>query len=146
MIAEATIAVNAILGIKEMLANGKELYDVADSMVNFFNAKNTLQKKVNETPPQERSLMQEFFALEKIKQEEAAIKELMIYQGRPGLWEDWLKFQAEESRKRKLAIIQAQLAKKRKRKLIVDGIIIASVVVGTLFVVVSFFLAVSNYK
>ena len=34
-------------------------------------------------------------ALEEIKKQETYLKELMIWAGRPGLWDDWAKFQAQ---------------------------------------------------
>jgi hypothetical protein len=34
-------------------------------------------------------------ALEEIKKQEMHLKELMIWAGRPGLWDDWVKFQAQ---------------------------------------------------
>jgi hypothetical protein len=39
-------------------------------------------------------------ALEKIKEQEEWLKDYMVYGGRPGMWDDWLKFQAECKRDR----------------------------------------------
>jgi hypothetical protein len=38
--------------------------------------------------------------LEKLKKQEEWIREWMIYAGRPGLYDDWLKFQSECKRQR----------------------------------------------
>ena len=65
--------------------------------------------------------------LEKLKQQEEELKQLMIYTGRPGLWHDWIKFQAQ-ARKDRLAAIEA-----RRRKIqhwIEIAIIVALCVVG----------------
>jgi hypothetical protein len=79
-----------------------------------------------------------FFALEQIKQHEAAIQELFIYQGRAGLWDDWLKFQAEAKRKRDAEAREIVLAQiKRKEELwawINGGLIIISVLTGVIFI------------
>jgi len=40
-------------------------------------------------------------ALENLKQQEEELRERMIYAGRPGMWTDWLKFQAQAARKRR---------------------------------------------
>ena len=49
--------------------------------------------------------------LEKLKKQEEWIREWMIYAGRPGLYDDWLKFQSECKRQR-----AAELNKKRQKK------------------------------
>ena len=60
--------------------------------------------------------MECFFELEKINQREAEIKQLFIYQGRPGLWEDYCKFinnrkQIKENERKR---IQAQKARRAR--------------------------------
>ena len=55
--------------------------------------------------------MEAFAALEQIKNNEAELKRMMVYHGRAGLWEDWLKFQKEAKQKREAAERDA----KRKR-------------------------------
>ena len=49
--------------------------------------------------------------LEKLKQQEEELKQLMIYTGRPGLWSDWQRFQAEARKAR------IKAAEDRKRKI-----------------------------
>ena len=79
-----------------------------------------------------------FFALEQIKQHEAALQELFIYQGRPGLWDDWLKFQAEAKRKRNAEAREIVLAQMKRKELMwawINGfLIIASVVTGVVII------------
>ena len=51
-------------------------------------------------------------ALETLRQQEERLREEMIYAGRPGMWEDWLQFQARAARERearKRAEIQARI-------------------------------------
>jgi hypothetical protein len=101
MLAELA-AINAAYGvIKEVVGNGQELYAAGQHIAQFFNSKYELQRKLNEKPPDQRSQLEEFFALEELKAREQELKELMIYQGRPGLWDDWLKFQADTARARR---------------------------------------------
>lgn len=103
MIAEI-MAINAAFGvIKEFVGNGRDLVDCGQQLASFFDTKAQLQKKLASAPPDRRSTMEEFFALEKIKQNEEELKQMMIYQGRPGMWEDWLEFQAQAARARREA-------------------------------------------
>jgi len=137
MLAELA-AINAAYGvIKEVVGNGQELYAAGQHLAQFFNTKYELQKKLNEAPPDQRSQLEEFFALEEIKAKEQELKELMIIAGRPGLWDDWLRFQAEQARARRAEIArleQEALEKQQKIKhwLEIAGIsiILSSALVG----------------
>ena len=44
--------------------------------------------------------MEAFMALESIKEQEAELREIMIYAGRANMYDDWLKFQADCKRAR----------------------------------------------
>jgi hypothetical protein len=117
MLAELA-AINAAYGvIKEVVGNGQELYAAGQHVAQFFNTKYELQKKLNEKPPDQRNQLEEFFALEEIKQKEIELKELMIMVGRPGLWDDWLMFQAEEARIRReeIARLEKEAYERRER-------------------------------
>ena len=53
--------------------------------------------------------MEEFLVVEKIKQARADIKSHFQFYGRPGLWNDWLKYEAQvRVRKKKEAIEREQ--------------------------------------
>ena len=110
MLAELALASAAFNTVKEFISNGKELYDCGDQLLGYFDAKNSLQKKVNKTSG-DKSDLEEFLALEKIKAQEDELRELMIYTGRAGMWQDWLKFQSEAANKRK----EAELAERRRK-------------------------------
>jgi hypothetical protein len=66
------------------------------------------------------------------------LQEMFIYQGRPGLWDDWLKFQAEAKRKREAENRQIVLAQIKRKELMwawINGfLIIASVVTGAVII------------
>ena len=64
-------------------------------------------------------------ALEKINEQEKQLKEIMIYAGRPGLWQDWQKFQAEARKSRRYAEKMAE--KQREEYLRIMGYIIAAI-------------------
>jgi hypothetical protein len=134
MLAELAIA-NAAFGvIKETIANGGDIMAAGQHIFKFFDNKSKLVQKAS----QSGSDSEAFFALEQIKQHEAALQELFIYQGRPGLWDDWLKFQAEAKRKREAEnrqIVLAQIKRKEVMWAWINGfLIIASVVTGAVII------------
>jgi len=114
MLAELAVATAAFKTVKEFLSNGKELYEMGDQLMNYFDAKNKLQKEVNKSNKSDKSDLEEFMALEQIKAQEDELRELMIYTGRPGMWQDWIKFQSEAARRREEAKKEA-LRQKAKR-------------------------------
>ena len=134
MLAELAIA-NAAFGvIKETIANGGDIMAAGQHIFKFFDNKSKLVQKAN----QSGSDSEAFFALEQIKQHEKDLQEMFIYQGRPGLWDDWLKFQAEAKRKREAEareIILAQIKRKEKLWAWINGVlIVASVVTGAVII------------
>jgi len=137
MLAELA-AINAAYGvIKEVVGNGRELYDCGASLSTFFDNKAALQKKVNAAPPDRKGQIQEFFALEKVKQQEEELRQLMQWTGRAGLWEDWLTFQAQAARARReeAARIEREDSQRRERieqTLITIGVVllVATVAIG----------------
>jgi hypothetical protein len=118
MLLELAAANAAYAVIKETIGNGRDLMDAASALSQWFDSKNSLQKKANEKGGVNRSDLEEFAALEKLKQQEADLKRMMIYSGRGGLWDDWLKFQSDAKKKREAAERERVL----KRQRIIDRI------------------------
>jgi hypothetical protein len=134
MLAELAIANAAFSVIKETISSGGDIMAAGQHIFKFFDNKAVIAKKANASGSDSEA----FFALEQIKQHEAAIQQLFIYQGRAGLWDDWLQFQADAKRKREADAKAERLARiKRKEKIWgwVSGIIIAISVATGLFVV-----------
>ena len=134
MLAELAIA-NAAFGvIKETIANGGDIMAAGSHIFKFFDNKSKLVQKAS----QSGSDSEAFFALEQIKQHEKDLQEMFIYQGRPGLWDDWLKFQAEAKRKREAENRQIVLAQIKRKEVLwawINGfLIIASVVTGAVII------------
>ena len=119
MLAELAAANAAFAVIKQAVANGKEIAAAGNAIASFVGAKEKLERKAQQKGG--GSDLEEFLALEKIKEQEKQLKELMIYTGRPGLWNDWQRFQA----KARVARREAEVTAARKRKKIIDGTIIA---------------------
>jgi hypothetical protein len=116
MLAELAAINAAYAVIKEVICNGKELGECAGHLGNFFDNKKKLEKKVIEAPVTQRSQLEEFFALEEARRKEKELKDYMLIAGRPGLWDDWIRFQRAIARKeleeaqarRRAALIAAQ--------------------------------------
>jgi multidrug efflux pump subunit AcrA (membrane-fusion protein) len=116
MLAELAAANAAFAVIKGALANGKELSALGSRVFDYFDNKAKLQEKA--TQKGGGSDMAEFMALEQLKQQEEELRERMVYAGRPGMWDDWVKFQAAAARKRREAKeAAAREALRRKERL-----------------------------
>lgn len=123
MLVEIAAANAAFAVIKEAVQNSGEIMSAGKAVMDWFTAKNDLQKKIEEKPESERNDLEEFFALEEMKKKEQELKDLMIIQGRPGLWEDWLKFQVQARHKReaaKAAVIRKQLQEEAERDSLIE--------------------------
>lgn len=116
MIAEIAAANAAFAVIKAALANGKELHQLGSRVFDYFDNKAAIQEKA--TKKGGGSDMEEFMALERLRQQEEDLRERMVYAGRPGMWDDWVKFQAAAARKRREAKeAAAREALRRQEKL-----------------------------
>jgi hypothetical protein len=110
MLAELAVCNAAFAVIKETVQNGGDIMAAGQKLFDFFDNKNAIQKKANSGND-----MEAFAALEQIKTNEAELKRMMVYHGRAGLWDDWLKFQ-KEAKQRREAEEKAEFRKKAARK------------------------------
>ena len=118
MIAELAAA-NAAFGvIKETIANGKELYEAGQALADYFGLKAQIQKKAHEHGY--KSDLEAFMATEQLKEYEDALKQMMIWQGRAGLWTDWLDYQRKMKESREAAEREEKAKKIKRKKQIVD--------------------------
>ena len=117
MLAELAAANAAFDVIKQSIQNGKEIYEAGEAVAEYFGLKNEIQKKAHEHGY--KSDLQAFMAAEQLKNQEQELKEMMIYQGRGGMWDDWLQFQKEMKDSREKEKEEKRIAKlKRKKRLI----------------------------
>jgi hypothetical protein len=144
MLLELAAANAAFAVIKEAINNSGEIVQAGKAVFEYFDNKAKIQEKIVSTPDHKRSDMEEFFALEELKKQEQELKELFIYQGRPGLWDDWQRFQVQARQRREAeAREQIRLEQERKEKrqniihkvllgfwLAVLGFIVAGMIVG----------------
>ena len=129
MLLELAAANAAFAVIKEAVANSGDIMAAGESLFKYFDNKAEIQKKANEKGGSNRSDLEEFMALEKLKKQEEELREMMIYQGRAGLWTDWLKFQLEAKKKREAAEREKVLRKQRIIDRIKDVFMIILIIV-----------------
>lgn len=116
MLAELAAANAAFAVIKAAVNNSGEILSAGQKLFDYFDAKATIQKRYNQAAQSGKvsNDMEEFMALEQLKQQEEHLKQSMIYAGRPGMWEDWVKFQAQAARRRKEAAEAAAIAARKR--------------------------------
>ena len=129
MLAELAVANAAFSVIKECVQNSGDIMSAGQALFKYFDTKSEIQKKANEKGGTNKSDLEEFMALEQLKKQEEELREMMIYQGRAGLWTDWLKFQLEAKKKREAAERERILKKQRIIQRIKDiGLIILIII------------------
>lgn len=95
--------------LKQFVANGRDLSDAMGAIGQMVGAKEDLKRRGEKKKKSVLSLLggktendfEEFMALEKIKQIEKELTSMMRLYGRPGLYDDWVRFQAEARKKRR---------------------------------------------
>lgn len=105
--------------IKKAIENGRELSSVAKSISQFTHAADDLRRQKDKKKNsifskftgKDETDLDEFFALEEIKEKEEELKRMMIYLGRPGLHSDWVRFQVEARKRRQQEEKEREAAK-----------------------------------
>lgn len=110
MLAELMVVNSAFAVIKETVANGGDIMAAGQRLFDYFDNTSKIQKKADSG-----SDMEAFSALEQIKTNEAELKRMMVYHGRAGLWEDWLKFKKEAKQKRDA--VEREAARKKAARI-----------------------------
>jgi len=125
MLVELAAANAAFAVIKEAVQNSGDLMNAGQAVFQYFDSKSTIQKKYEDKAKNAKTNdIEEFFALEQLKKQETELREMMQWQGRAGMWADWLEFQKQAKQKRDEAR-RAELRKAAKRK--------ASIIAGAMW-------------
>lgn len=98
MIAELAAFNAAYSVVKEFVANGKDLSDCFGFIGQMTTAKEDLKLKRDKKGFTNDA--EAFMAFEQMNKAEQELRELMQYYGRAGLWDDFVKFQAEARKER----------------------------------------------
>ena len=143
MLAELAAANAAFDVIKQSIQNGKEIYEAGEAVADYFGLKTEIQKKAHEHGY--KSDLQAFMAAEQLKAQEDELKEMMIYQGRGGMWNDWLEFQAEMKRSREEEERKKKIAKRKRKEALTNTVLIGTAVIVAVGIVAGFFAVIINY-
>jgi len=130
MIAELAAANAAFDVIKQTIQNGQEIYAAGEALAQYFGLKSEIQRKAHEHGY--KSDLSAFMASEQLAAQEEELKNLMIYSGRPGMWNDWLAFQAQMKKSREEERLAEIKARNKRKKVIVDSILIGATAVAVL--------------
>jgi hypothetical protein len=125
-IAAVKLANEAIGAVKELCGHIQSVGEMGPHLVKLSDAKEQLEKDA------QGGDMSAFFELERIRNHEAEIKQLFIYQGRPGLWDDYQKFMANRKELKRKAIEREKARVLAKKKAIKRALLYSAVGVFTL--------------
>ena len=140
MLAELAAANAAFAVIKTAIQNGKDIAAAGSAIANFVGAKEDLQRKASKKG--NGSDLEEFMALEQIREQEEQLKQIMIYAGRPGLWGDWQRFQAKARTARR----EAEVAAAKRRRKIVDWTLVIVISAALLATLVGFIFLLMHHQ
>tara|TARA_R100000995_G_scaffold59468_1_gene30033 strand:+ start:177 stop:638 length:462 start_codon:yes stop_codon:yes gene_type:complete len=133
MLAELAIINGAIATIKTTIAHGHDLSKAAKSIAKFVTAEEDIRERANAKKNsvfakllgKDSNDFEEFMYLEEIEQKKQELREMLQLYGRPGVYNDWIKFQTEARKKRK----EAKEEQKKALEKLVRNIMIALLVI-----------------
>ena len=128
-IAAIKIANEAIGAIKEFAGHVNSVGEMGKDLTKLADAKAELQKSAADGD------MEAFWALEDIKRHEAEVKQMFIYNGRAGLWDDYCNFIANRKQLRENERKRAEAKKLAKKKAIKNALTYGAVGLFTLGIV-----------
>ena len=129
MLAELAAFTAAAKTVSSAIQAGRSLTTVASSIGKMAESKDQLhtrlqKKKASPFKSSVEHEIEEFMALEEVREREEDLLKLMVYTGRPGLKDDFIKFQAEARRQRKEAIKEAERQREARVEMLTTGILI----------------------
>ena len=128
-IAAIELANQAINGIKELAGHVTSVGQMGKHLTNLADAHEELEKDAAQGD------MEAFWALEDIRKKEYEIKQLFIYAGRPGLWQDYQTFIRNRKELKKKQEEREKARRLAKRKAIKNGLVVTgAILVGCLAV------------
>ena len=142
MLAELAIINGAISTIKTTIAHGHDLSKAAKSIAKFVTAEEDIRERANAKKNSVFSKLlgkdsndfEEFMYLEEIEQKKEELREVLQLYGRPGVYNDWIKFQSEARKKRQEAKEEQKKALERLVRNIMIALLVIVVVGGLLAV------------
>lgn len=128
-VAAIKIANEAIGAIKEFAGHIQSVGEMGPQLTKLADSKEQIEKKAKDGD------MDAFFALEDIRRKEEEIKQLFIYQGRAGLWDDYQTFMRNRQEIKKRAVERERAKKLAKKKTVKNALLYSAVGIFVLGVV-----------
>ena len=125
-IAVIQLANEAINGIKELAGHVTSVGQMGKHLTKLADAEEEIQRKAD------AGCMDHFWALEDIKKKNYEIKQMFIYAGRPGLWEDYQTYIKNRKQLKENARKREALRKARRKRLIKEWSLGITVAVAAL--------------
>ncbi len=125
-IAAIQLANEAIAGVKSLASHVTSVGQMGKHLTKLADAEEEIQRKAD------AGCMDHFWALEDIKQRNYEIKQMFIYAGRPGLWEDYQNFIKNRKQLKANALKREKQKKARRKRLIKEWTIGITAVVAAL--------------
>ena len=142
MIAELMIANQCFDVLKKTVMNGRDIMSAGKAISKFVQAEEELQARGNAKKNSiwrriggsDGSDLEEFMALEQIAAKKAELRSMMQLYGRGGMYNDFVRFQAEQRKKRQEAIED----QRKRRQRLVHGVLatVAIIVTGSIILAV----------
>ena len=136
-------AINAAVStIRQTIAHGHDLSKAAKSIAQFVTAEEDIRERANAKKNsvfakllgKDSNDFEEFMYLEEIEQKKQELREMLQLYGRPGVYNDWIKFQTEARKKRKEAREEQKKALEKLVRNITIAILVIVIVGGLLAV------------
>ena len=128
-IAAIKIANEAIGAIKEFAGHCQSVGEMGKDLTKLADAKEELEKSAADGD------MEAFWTLQDIAKREREIKDMFIYQGRPGLWDDYCTFIANRKEMRRKAKEREEAKRLARKKAIQNGFLYVAIGIAVLGVV-----------
>jgi hypothetical protein len=142
MIAELMVANQCFDVLKKTVMNGRDIMTAGKAISKFVQAEEELQARGNAKKNSiwrriggsDGSDLEEFMALEQIAAKKAELRSMMQLYGRGGMYNDFVRFQAEQRKKRQEAIED----QRKRRQRLVHGVLatVAIIVTGSIILAV----------
>jgi len=153
MLEALALANSAYAIIKKTIQNGSEITRAGKSIADFCRAEDQLKQDLHK---KKNSMwtnflgktdndLEEFMALEQIKTKEEELKQIMIYLGRPGLYQDYVHYKTEARKARRDARIKAEKQREKFKETVLK-VVLAILIVGLLSGVVTVLAIIAKKK
>lgn len=142
MIAELMVANQCFDVLKKTVMNGRDIMSAGKAISKFVQAEEELQARGHAKKNSiwrrlggsDGSDLEEFMALEQIAAKKAELRSMMQLYGRAGMYNDFVRFQAEQRKKRQQAIEE----QRKRRQRLLHGVVatVAIIITGSIILAV----------